>query len=119
MIFGANASDLINSGFSHAPGHQRGRSVFSYHYYCQTFDNLKELCDHIVSPEIFRAVLENARAFSGSTFLTEFGGLDSAANLAEGAKIMSFADENFQSWTEVRVALCSSARMHMHSQTAL
>jgi endoglycosylceramidase len=107
---------VLGSGFDHVPGGNlyRNRSVFSYHYYCwflQT-DNMtrpypiakKILCDDLLEPKMFNAVMADLQILGGSSFLTEYGLCTitddpESEDSQECRAVMRLADKFVQSWT--------------------
>lgn len=98
--------NIFGSGFTEVPGGDayKSRSVFSYHYYCSSFQNTygtNPLCDDVLAPLMFDSVMTEMKNNGGSSFLTEFGGWCDPTNADQTKEcniVMDLADKNFQSW---------------------
>lgn len=104
------------TGFDQVPGGSQysNHSVLAYHYYCWLMDVSQQhkpftylqrtICDKIIGPKVFPAVLQNIRSTKGSSFLTEFGACepDGQANSSATVEcdfVMNLADQHLASWT--------------------
>ncbi|XP_064646711.1 endoglycoceramidase-like [Lineus longissimus] len=106
---------VLGSGFSHVPGGDlyKNRSVFSYHYYCWILTGnmsqpypigKKILCDDLLEPKVFNAVMADLDILGGSSFLTEYGLCTitddpESEDSQECNAVMRLADKYVQSWT--------------------
>ncbi|KAK2161537.1 hypothetical protein LSH36_115g13038 [Paralvinella palmiformis] len=104
------------SGFDRVPGGPKysNRSVLAYHYYCWLMDVSQQhrpftflqrtICDQIVGPKVFPAVLRDIARTKGSSFLTEFGACEPDGHANSSATVecdfvMRLADQFLASWT--------------------
>lgn len=108
--------EIVGSGFDHVPGGAKdselytNTSAFSFHYYCNTFvPNYADkpvasrvVCDSIVGPSVFEAVLKDVAQFGGSQLMTEGLSCDenNATRMKECMKTMDLLDQHLFSWTD-------------------
>lgn len=105
MIFNGS---VMGSGFSQVPGGDkyRGKSVFSFHYYCWWYTgegNLEKVtCDDMFGNKVFDQVSTDIQQLGGSAMLTEWGqGCEPYnGNDGECQPIMNLADDHLLSWIE-------------------
>eukprot|EP01130_Rhizamoeba_saxonica_P014577 TRINITY_DN6383_c0_g1_i1.p1 TRINITY_DN6383_c0_g1~~TRINITY_DN6383_c0_g1_i1.p1 ORF type:complete len:292 (-),score=53.49 TRINITY_DN6383_c0_g1_i1:33-908(-) len=92
---------IAGSGFSQVPGgaEYKNRSVFSYHYYCDSFGGDQQICNNLILPDIMLAVDGDLRTLGGSSFMTEFGGPDCQNAVEPCVRVMEIADKHLQSWS--------------------
>jgi endoglycosylceramidase len=106
MIF---EGKIAGSGFSHVPGGAayRNRSVFSYHYYCNTFlpsygthpKTTKVVCDDVAGPLVMKAVKKDLGELGGAAMMTEGMACGQSAE-EECETVMNMLDTHLFSWTD-------------------
>ena len=111
MIFNGK---VMGTGFTHVPGglDYRNRSALSFHYYCATFDpnyskepiTRRFTCDHLIGPDVFKAIKEDLADIGGASMMTEGMSCpamnDNATNEEECWNVVGMLDEHLFSWTD-------------------
>ena len=106
MIFDGKIS---GSGYEQVPGGDdyKDRSVFSYHYYCNSFSpnwrdyphRQKFICDKTIGPLVFKAVKKDLEKFGGAAMMTEGMACDDD-HQEECINVANMLDEHLFSFTD-------------------
>jgi endoglycosylceramidase len=106
MIFDGKIS---GSGYDQVPGgdEYKDRSVFSYHYYCNSFspnwreypNRQKFICDKTIGPLVFKAVKNDLEKFGGAAMMTEGMACDDH-HQEECINVANMLDEHLFSFTD-------------------